>query len=119
LTKGLFHRLCGELEAREQSPGLRMSDLLAFPEPVCGLLNWMIRQVQVSLADVAAWLGKDEAQAREILRDLLDKGFIREIEMRGVTTYRVRLAPKRGRTMPPNLWEALEVKAAPEEEQGQ
>ncbi len=116
---GLFNRLQGELEAREQSPGLRLSDLLDLPEPVCGLLNWMIRQRQVALADVAAWLGQEQVQAREILEDLLGQGLIREIEMRGVTTYRVRLAPKRAKTATSSLWNLLEEKAATEEEQGQ
>ncbi len=119
MSEGLFRRLEGEVQAREQSPGLRMSDLLALPEPVCSLLNWMLRQTQVSPGEVANWLGKDEAQAREVLADLLGKGFIREIEIRGVMTYRVRLAPKRGRALPSDLWKALEEKTAPEEEQGQ
>jgi hypothetical protein len=33
-----------------------------------------------------------------------------------VTTYRVRLAPKRGRTMPANLWQALDDKVETDEE---
>lgn len=116
MGKGLFNRLQGELEAREQSPGLRMSDLLTLPEPASGLLNWMIRQGQVGLADVTAFLRRDEDCARTILVDLRDKGYVREIEMRGVVQYRVRLAPKRGKTMPANLWKALEDKAEQEEE---
>jgi hypothetical protein len=110
VSGGLFDRLQGELAAREQSPGLRMSDLLTLPEPQCSLLNWMIRQVQVGLGEVAAFLHRDEEGARTVLAELRDQGFVREIEMRGVTTYRVRLAPKRGRTMPANLWQALDDK---------
>jgi DNA-binding MarR family transcriptional regulator len=118
LGKGLYNRLQGELEAREQSLGLQMSDLLALPEPECGLLNWMVRQGQVTLADVAAWLGKDQAQVRQILDGLLQKGYIREIEMRAAKTYRVRLAPKRGRELPSNLWQALDDMVGDEEEKG-
>ncbi len=105
---GLFNRLQGELEAREQSPGLRMSDLLALPEPQCGLLNWMIRHTQVDLAQAAAFLQQGEEGTRSVLADLRERGFVREIEMRGVTTYRVRLAPKRGKKMPADLWQALD-----------
>ncbi len=119
MSQGLFHRLQGELAAREQSPGLCMSDLLAFAEPAGSLLSWMLRQGQVTLADAMTFLGQDEAHARQVLDDLVRKGFVREIERRGITTYRVRLAPKRGKTMPANLWKALEDKAEPEEEQGQ
>jgi hypothetical protein len=93
-----------------------MSDLLTLPDPVSGLLNWMIRQEHVGLADVAAFLKQDEECARIVLADLGDQGFVREIEMRGTTTYRVRLAPKRGKKMPANLWQALDDKVESEEE---
>lgn len=118
MGKGLYNRLQGELEAREQSLGLQMSDLLALAEPECGLLNWMIRQGQVTFADVAARLGKEEAQVRQILDGLLQKGYIREIEMRAAKTYCVRLAPKRGRELPSDLWKALDDKCGDEEEKG-
>ncbi len=115
---GLYNRLQGELDAREKSPGLRLSDLLALADPVSGLLNWMIRQDQVGLAEVAAFLSQDEECARTVLADLSRQGFVREIEMRGTTTYRVRLAPKRGKTLPSNLWQALEDKVETDEEAG-
>jgi hypothetical protein len=117
LGKGLFDRLQSELEAREKSPGLVMSDLLTLPDALRDMLNWMIRQDQVAFADVAACLGQDEPFAREILAGLLDKGLLREIEIRGVTHYRVRLAPKRGRALPPNLWQALDDKVEHGEEE--
>ena len=94
-----------------------MADLLTLPEPQGGLLKWMIRQAQVSLADVGAFLGQDEEQTRAVLDDLCEKAYVREIEMRGVTHYRVRLAPKRGRELPANLWQALSVKVEGEEEE--
>ena len=55
--------------------------------------------------------------AEDLLADLLDKGWIRELEIRGVTQYRVRLAPKRGRALPANLWQALSDKVESEEEE--
>lgn len=110
MSGGLFNRVQGELEAREKSPGLTMADLLTLPEHQADLLNWMMRQAEIPLVEVAAFLGQDEEQARAILTNLIQRGFVREIEMRDVTTYRVRLAPRRGRHMPLNLWQALEDK---------
>ena len=110
MDKGLSNRLHGELEAREKSPGLNMSDLLALPEPQSGLLSWMVRQGQVELEDVTAFLKQDAESTRALLADLVDKGYVREIEMRGVKQYRVRMAPKRGRELPANLWQALDDK---------
>ena len=115
MDTGLFNRLQGELEAREKSPGLSMSDLLALPEPQSSLLSWMVRKGQVGLEDVSAFLKQDAATTRALLADLLDKGYVREIEMRGVKGYRVRLAPRRGHELPANLWQALNDKVQDEE----
>ena len=116
MAQGIFDRVRGELAAREKSPGLTMSDLLTLPEPQSGLLTWMLRQEAVAFGEVMAFLGGDEAHARRVLADLLDQGLIRELEMRGVTQYRVRLAPKRGRALPSNLWQALNDKVEGKEE---
>jgi hypothetical protein len=116
LGKGLFNRLEGELAAREQSLGLRMADLLTLPDDLSGLLKWMLRQGQVGLSDITAFLGKDEVFARTLLADASGKGYVREIEMRGAKLYRVRLAPKRGRELPANLWQALDGKCERGEE---
>jgi hypothetical protein len=115
--RGICDRVEGELAAREKSPGLSMFDLLTLPEPQASLLKWMIRQEAVALGEVVAFLGGDEGQARPVLADLLDRGWVREIEMRGIVQYRVRLAPKRGRALPANLWQALSDKVEGEEEE--
>jgi hypothetical protein len=94
-----------------------MSDLLELPEPLSGMLKWMMRQGQVTSADVGAFLGQDKERTRAVLADLCEKGFVREIEIRGVTQYRVRLAPKRGRALPSNLWQALDERVEGEEEE--
>ena len=117
MDKGLYNRLQGELEAREKSPGLSMSDLLSLPEPQSSLLSWMVRQGQVELEDVTAFLKQDAESTRALLADLVDKGYVREIEMRGVKQYRVRMAPKRGHELPANLWQALDDKVQDEEAQ--
>jgi len=113
--RGVFDRLEEELGARDKSPGLSMADLLTLPEPLGGLLKWMMRQQAAAFADVVAFLGGDEGKARLVLADLLERGLIRELSIRGVTQYRVRLAPKRGRTLPANLWQALSDKVEGEE----
>ncbi len=110
MSKGLFNRLEGELDAREKSPGLQMSDLLTLPDSESSLLGWMMRQGPVTLADVTAFLGQNETRTHLLLDDLCRKGYIREIELRGVMQYRVRLAPKRGRALPSSLWAALDDK---------
>jgi hypothetical protein len=112
----MFDRLEGELVARDKSPGLDMADLLTMPQPQSRLLRWMLRQRTVPLAEVVAFLGEDEEQARSVLDGLLDNGLIREFEVRGVMQYSVRLAPKKGRALPGDLWQAISDKVEGEEE---
>jgi hypothetical protein len=85
-----------------------MSELLALPEPLSGLLNWMMRQGQVTFAEVTAFLDQDEEHTHALLADLHDRGFVRATEIRGVTHYSVRMAPRHGRALPPDLWQALD-----------
>jgi hypothetical protein len=87
-----------------------LPDLLALPEPLGGLLNWMVRQGSVSFADLAVFLGKDETSTGFLVDRLCDRGFVGEIELRGQAQYRVCLAPKRRRSLPSDLLQALDEK---------
>jgi predicted transcriptional regulator len=106
----LYGRLQQELGAREKSPGLTMSDLLDMPDDQRQMINLLMRQKIASLADLARLMDREEAAARDLLTALVEQGLVREFEQRGVLRYQVRLAPKRGRTMPANLWQALDDK---------
>ncbi len=110
MGKGLFGRLQSEIDAREKSPGLSMTDILDLEEPLAGLVNWMMRQQQVDLPGVMAFLGQDEAQAKAFMQQLLEKGFVREIDKEGVCYYRVRLAPKKVGRLSDGLWNAIDKK---------
>jgi hypothetical protein len=107
LSKGLFDRLEAEVEAHRQGLGLKITDLLTLPEALSDLLNWIIRQEQVSHEQALAFVGQDEA-ARSLLAEALDKGYLREIEMHGQRLYRVRIAPRHAGGQSPDLWQSLE-----------
>lgn len=110
MSGGLYGRLQQELGAREKSPGLTMSDLLDMPDDQRQMINLLMRQKIASLADLARLMDREEAGARDLLTVLVEQGVVREFEQRGILRYQVRLAPKRGRTMPANLWQALDDK---------
>jgi amino acid permease len=80
--------------------GLSIADVIALPEDQRQLVNWMMRREAVSLAEVAAHTGQDEAVARAALNGLVEQGFIRELEVDGETRYQLRLALRRGRQIP-------------------
>jgi hypothetical protein len=104
----------GGSEAGEPLIGLQPCDLLALPELQSGLLAWMMRQGQVTLAEATAFLDRcgdpsqDDEQTRATLADLREKGFVSENVICGVTYYGVRLASRRARALPPDLWQALD-----------
>jgi predicted transcriptional regulator len=87
-----------------------MSDLLDMPDDQRQMINLLMRQKIASLADLARLMDREEAGARDLLTVLVEQGVVREFEQRGILRYQVRLAPKRGRTMPANLWQALDDK---------
>jgi hypothetical protein len=110
--EGLYDRLKEELEAREKSHGLTMTDMPKLPDSLRPLCSWMLRAQQVALGDVASFLGQEESQASRTLADLVNRGFIRQVTTREGTYFRVRPVPKPGREVLLNLWQALEDKTS-------
>lgn len=108
--KGIFSRVQSELESRDKSPGLSMGDILDLPDSLRNLVSWMIRQDQVELSEIATYLTQDEAQTRSMLAELIEKGYVLELDIRGKTYYRVRLVSKRKRDLPSSIWGALSDK---------
>ena len=106
----MFNRLEGELDARENALGLRMSDLIELPVELRKLLNWILREKQVNLAQVSEHIGQGEAAARALIEDALDRGYLRQFNIRAITHYRVRLAPRRTRSSLAGIWEMLDGK---------
>lgn len=116
MTKGLFGRLQQELDAREKVAGLTMTDILQLPTAERELVSWMLRNGEVSWAAIVAHLGQTET-VQNLLADLVAKGFVREQEREDEFHYNVRLAPRRKRNLPANIWQALTDKL--EEETGE
>ena len=110
MGSGLFGRLEQELDAREKTPGLSMSDILTLPDTLRRLVNWMIRERQVEIEAAAAYMGQGETEISALLADMIEKGYVTQFEIRGQTFFRVRLAPKRGRETPLDIWGSLDEK---------
>lgn len=107
---GLFDRLKGELDAQEKAAGLSMADVLSLPDPLRKLVNWMMRETEVGLSQIVVYVQQDEGTTRTMLAELVEKGFVREIPLKPEPRYRVRLARKKGKDIPLNVWEALQEK---------
>lgn len=107
---GLFDRLQGELEAQQKAAGLTMSDVLNLPDQLRKLVNWMMREEQVSFSQILAQVNQSEEEVRAMLATLIEKGFVREIPVKPEPLYRVRLGHKRKQQVPLNIWDALAEK---------
>jgi amino acid permease len=94
-------------EGEWDATGLHMADVLALPESSRRLINWMMREGEASLAEVVTYIGQDEAVARTMVDMLMKQGFVREVNVEGTSRYRVRFAPRRGRQLPEDIWQAL------------
>jgi amino acid permease len=100
-------------EGEWDTAGLHLADVLTLPDPSCQLINWMIRQGEVRLTEAVAHTGQDEGAVRAMLGELVEQGFVQEVEGRGKPTrsggtrYRVCVAPRRGRQLPEDIWQAL------------
>jgi DNA-binding MarR family transcriptional regulator len=93
-----------------KTSGLNLVELNKLPNSQRQLINWMRRQKNCSLQEVATEMGEDEATARNLLDNLLEKGFVREIVGENGSCYRVNIGTKRGRKLPLKLQQALDEK---------
>lgn len=94
----------------EESAGLSMSDVLAQPEPLRGLLAWMLREEQVEFSAMVAFLQQDETAARSLLDDLVKRGHVQQVSREDKVYYAVRLVSQRKRQLPGELWDQLDGK---------
>jgi len=110
MSTGLFGRLQEELEAREKAAGLSVADILDLPDPLRRLMNWLMRQDEAGLEQVAAYIKEDEAKTQAMLDELAEKGFVRKLQISGKLNYRVRLAHRRKSQLSLDIWQALDTK---------
>lgn len=94
-------------EKEPAAPHRSMAELLELPGPLREFASWLMKQTEVSLADVVARTGLGEDGSRAMLAALLDQGFVNVIETGSGFRYRFRYPPKRPSRLPEELWKAL------------
>ncbi len=92
-----------------ETAGLGIAEALALPDALRQLVTWMMRQGDVGLADVMRHTAQDESSTRTMLNTLVKQGFVQATEAHGGSSYRVRLALRRGRKIAEDIWQALDV----------
>jgi amino acid permease/predicted transcriptional regulator len=93
------------VEGAWDTSGLSLAGVLALADPEAELVGWIMRQGDVTLRDVASHADEDEATVQARLRSLVEQGLVRETH--GGSRYTARLAARRGRALPEEIWGAL------------
>jgi amino acid permease len=98
------------VEGAWDTSGLSLVGVLALADPEAELVGWIMRQGDVTLSEVASHSDEDEAAARARLRSLVEQGLVRETDG---SRYTARLAARRGRSLPEEIWGGLSQGEAP------
>jgi predicted ArsR family transcriptional regulator len=111
---GLFDRLQDEIEANESGAGISPVDLLDLPQEIATVIKQIIRRNGMKLAQVAEALQKPPAEVQEMLDELVSKGSVRQVQVKGEIWYKARFAKKRSRSRTSDFWRTLDVLEADE-----
>jgi uncharacterized membrane protein len=100
---GVFDSWQPEQNRRDNGPERTMADVLALPEDLRTIMDYLIEQGESELAEVAAHTGQEEISTRALLADLIEKGFVQELLAGSQHRYRVRLVSRRRSRLPLDL----------------
>jgi predicted transcriptional regulator len=99
----VFDSLQCEQNRCDDLPERTMADVLALPEDLRTIMDYLVEQVESELAEVSAHIGQDETSTRALLADLIEKGFVQEMLEASKYCYRVRLVSRRRNRLPLDL----------------
>jgi|GEM_PF-5318974 len=101
-------------ESIEEQFGLTAADIQELPEQWGSILRLMLRNQNASDAELAKdaieqKIVSDESEFHNIMKEMLEKHFIRVTDVDPDTLYRVRLLRKRRNTTMQGIWNVLEA----------
>lgn len=103
-----YERLQAEIAGRERSEGITPADLLALSPELRRMVDMILREGPITQSEVVGTLGGEPSAVRDILDRLVEKGLLVRVGDEGDCRYQANLAHKRGSSLPPSIWEALE-----------
>lgn len=98
----------GTNPSADKADGLKPSDLIDLSDSQRQIAQWLMTQADCTLAEVATRTNLDQGDTLIDLYELMQRGFVQELEIDGESCYRIRLAPKEGiKQLPDTLQQAL------------
>ena len=105
---GLFNRLQDEIEVRDSGEGLSPIDLLDMPDSMATVINKIIRKNGMRLEDIATELGQSPEETQGVLGKLVEKGFVRRIEVKNEVWYKAQFGRKADKALSLSIWSSLD-----------
>ena len=105
---GLFDRLQDEIDSREQGGGLMPIDLLDLPPTLATIIKQIIRKNGMKLPDIAAALDQTVEDTQKALDELVDKGYVRRVEVKNEFWYKAHFGRKADKKLDHSVWSALD-----------
>jgi DNA-binding MarR family transcriptional regulator len=105
---GLFNRLQDELDSREQQDGISPIDLLDLPPALATIIKQIVRKNGMKLADIAKALNQSPEKAQKALDELVDKGYVRRVEVKEDIWYKAFFRRKADKPIGSGVWAALD-----------
>jgi amino acid permease len=93
------------VEGGWDTSGFSLASILALADPDAELLGWIMRQGGATASEAASHAGEDEPAAAARLRALAEQGMVQETKPG--SRFTARLAPRRRRVLPEDIWSAL------------
>lgn len=113
---GLFDRLQDEIDSREQGGGLTPIDLLDMPPTLAAIIKQIIRKNGMKLTEIAAALNQTPEDTQKALDEMVDKGYVRRIEVKNEFWYKAHFGRKADKKLHHSVWSALDQVIEEEEE---
>ena len=112
---GLFNRLQDEIDSRERQDGISPADLLDMPSALASIIKKIIRHNGMKLDEIAEELDQSPQDTRQMLDEMVEKGYVRRIEVKNEVWYKAHFARKRSR-LTSDFWSNLDDVVDQEEE---
>ena len=104
----LFNRLQDEIEAQEHQDGISPIDLLDLPSTISSIVKKIIRHNGMKLSQIAEEMDQPPEEVQKTLDGLVEKGYMRRVEVKTEVWYKARFAKKKNRTLSSGFWNALD-----------
>ncbi|WP_414577684.1 MarR family transcriptional regulator [Anabaena sp. CCY 9402-a] len=86
-----------------------LTEIANLPDEQRQLMNWIIRQQQVTLAEIATHQDISHQEAQEQIQNLISQGFIQIVNDSDTTYYKPHFASPKKRNLSQNIWDKLET----------